>query len=282
MNNEIMPSDYKETLNLIKQKIIQAQQEAIISVNLHMLNLYWDVGNIVLEKKKKQGWGAKVIDNLSKDIRSDFPDIKGFSSRNLDYMTRFARTYNENFETLREYLSRVSWSHNLILMSKIQDENERFWYVDKTVENGWSRDVMILQIESKLYNKINKEEKIHNFTKILPPAQSDLANQMLKDPYNFDFLTLAKHYKEKDLENELVTHITKFLLELGAGFAFVGQQYPIEIGGDDYYIDLLFYHLKLRCYIVIELKARKVYARICREIEFLFISNRRFSKSKRR
>jgi predicted nuclease of restriction endonuclease-like (RecB) superfamily len=253
MKNEILPSDYKETLFLIKQKIELAQQQAIISVNSNLLNLYWEVGNIILGKKKEQGWGAKVIDNLSRDITDFFPGIKGFSSRNLDYMTRFALTYR-NYYDISEELSKVSWSHNIILMSKLKNEDERIWYMHQSIENGWSRSILNHQIEYGLYSRSATEEKVHNFPKVLPPVQSELAVQTLKDPYIFDFLTLSKDYKEKDLEEQLVKHITQFLLELGAGFAFIGRQYHLEVAGDDYYLDLLFYHLKLKCYVVIELK----------------------------
>ena len=189
-------------------------------------------------------------------MKETFPDIDGFSPRNLDYMRQFSKTY-ANFKEIKDLITKVSWSHNLVLMSKIKDINERMWYIDNSVEYGWSRTMLIHHIETNLYDRSTKERKVHNFKKSLPSPQSDLAQQMLKDPYNFGFLTLAKKYKEKDLEEQLVHHITNFLLELGTGFAFVGKQYPLEIGGDDYHIDLLFYHLKLRCYIVIELKADK-------------------------
>lgn len=270
MNNEILPNNYKETLDLIIQKIEFAQQKAVISANITLLDLYWDIGNIILNRKKEQGWGAKVIDTLSKDITSAFPGTKGYSSRNLKYMSQFAKTYY-NYLDIKGELSKVSWSHNLVLMSKIKDENERIWYINETIKNGWARSVLINQIEYGLYDRATTEEKIHNFPKTLPPVQSELAVQTLKDPYIFDFLTLSKQYKEKDLEDQLVKHITQFLLELGAGFAFVGRQYHLEVGGDDYYIDLLFYHLKLKCYVVIELKTVEFQPEFARKIKFLFI-----------
>ncbi len=272
MKNELLPNDYTETLQLIIQKIELAQQRAVISANITLLDLYWDIGNIILNKKKEQGWGAKVIDTLSNDITTAFPGTKGYSSRNLKYMSQFAKTYS-NYLDIKGELSKVSWSHNLILMSKIKDENERIWYINETIKNGWARDVLIHQIEYGLYDRASNEEKTHNFPKTLPPVQSELAVQTLKDPYIFDFLTLSKQYKEKDLEDQLVKHITQFLLELGAGFAFVGRQYHLEIGGDDYYIDLLFYHLKLKCYVVIELKTVEFQPEFARKIEFLFISS---------
>ena len=271
MNNEILPNDYRETLNLIIEKIQLAQQKAVIATNITLLDLYWEIGNVILNKKKEQGWGAKVIENLSKDITSTFPEAKGYSSRNLKYMCQFAKTYS-NFLDVKDELSKVSWSHNLVLMSKIKDENERRWYINETIKNGWARSVLIHQIEYGLYDRTKLEDKTHNFPKTLPPVQSELAEQTLKDPYIFDFLTLSKQYKEKDLEDQLVKHITQFLLELGAGFAFVGRQYHIEVGGDDYYyIDLLFYHLKLKSYVVIELKTVEFQPEFARKIEFLFI-----------
>lgn len=211
----------EETLQLIIQKIEIAQQRAVISTNITLLDLYWDIGNIILNKKKE--------------------------------------------------LSKVSWSHNLVLMSKIKNEKERIWYINETIKNGWARDVLIHQIEYGLYNRASTEENTHNFPKTLPPVQSELAVQTLKDPYIFDFLTLSKQYREKDLEDQLVKYITQFLLELGAGFAFVGRQYHLEIGGDDYYIDLLFYHLKLKCYVVIELKTVEFQPEFARKIKLLSI-----------
>lgn len=273
MKNEILPNDYRETLNLIIQKIEFAQQKAVISANTTLLDLYWEIGNILVNKKKEQGWGAKVISTLSNDITSAFPKTKGYSSRNLEYMSQFAKTYS-NYLDIKGELSKVSWSHNLVLMSKVKDENERLWYINETIKNGWARDVLINQIAYGLYDRASTEEKTHNFPKTLPPVQSELAVQTLKDPYIFDFLTLSKQYKEKDLEDQLVKHITQFLLELGAGFAFVGRQYHLEIGGDDYYIDLLFYHLKLKCYVVIELKTVEFQPEFARKIEFLSICGR--------
>lgn len=270
MKNEIIPRDYNETLNLILQKIEFAQQKAVISANTTLLDLYWDIGNILLNKKKEKGWGAKIITTLSNDINSAFPGAKGYSRRNLEYMSQFAKTYS-NYTDVKEELSKVSWSHNLVLISKVKNENERMWYINQTIKNGWARSVLINQIDYGLYNRLEPKHKVHNFPKTLPPVQSELAEQTLKDPYIFDFLSLSKQYKEKDLEDQLIKNITRFLLELGAGFAFVGRQYHLEIGGDDYYMDLLFYHLKLKCYIVIELKTVEFQPEFARKIKFLFI-----------
>lgn len=229
------------------------------------------MGNRQCYFKQEKGWGAKVIETLSKDITSAFPGAKGYSSRNLKYMSQFAKTYS-NYLDVKDELSKVSWSHNIVLMSKVKDENERNWYINETIKNGWARSILIHQIEYGLYDRVSKEEKTHNFPKTLPQVQSELAVQTLKDPYIFDFLTLSEQYREKDLEDQLVKHITQFLLELGAGFAFVGRQYHLEIGGDDYYIDLLFYHLKLKCYVVIELKTVEFQPEFARKTEFLFVS----------
>lgn len=273
MKKEILPNDYKETLNLIIEKIRLAQQNAVLSTNYYLLNLYWDIGNIILYKKKEEGWGTGVIENLSKDLKNAFPLMTGFSPRNLRSMKQFAENYPDS-NVIKTTLSQISWSHNMVLISKIKDMQEREWYINKCIENGWSRTVMIHQIETGLYNRSAKEEKIHNFPRTLPPVQSELAVQTLKDPFIFDFLTLTEDYKEKDLEDQLVKHITQFLLELGAGFAFIGRQYHLDIGGDDYYIDLLFYHLKLKCYVVIELKTVEFQPEFARKIKFLFISCR--------
>jgi len=223
-----------------------------------------------LNKKEKAGWGAKIIQNLSKDITTNFPGSKGYSPRNLEYMSQFAKTY-DNYASIRDFLSKVSWSHNVVLMSKIKNEEERIWYINQSIENGWARSVLIHQIEYGLYERTEEKEKTNNFSRTLPSPQSELALQTMKDPYIFDFLTLDKEYKEKDLEEQLVKHITNFLLELGAGFAFVGRQYHLGIDKTDYYIDLLFYHIKLKCYVVVELKTVAFQPEFARKIKFLFV-----------
>ena len=194
----------------------------------------------------------KVIDRLSQDLRISFPELKGFSPRNLKYMRTFAKEWT-NFELVQQLVAQLPWGHNLVLLSKLDFEEDRLWYAKKIIEHGWSRNVLIHQVESKLIQREGKA--ITNFNSSLPKPQSDLAQATLKDPYIFDFLSLGAKAKERDIETALTKHITHFLLELGAGFAFVGKQVHLEVGGDDYYIDLLFYHLKLRCYVVIELKA---------------------------
>lgn len=240
----------------IKNKIIDSQRKAVIAVNTEIIMLYWEIGNLILEKQGSYGWGSKIIDNLAMDLKGAFPEIKGFSSRNLKYMRKLADEYRD-IEFVQQVVAQISWSHNIILMDKVADIEIRKWYIQKSIENGWSRNILLNQISYNLYERQALENKITNFDKTLVDPQSELATQTLKDPYVFDFLTLSEDAKEKDLEAQLVKHITKFLLELGSGFAFVGNQYHLEIGGDDYYIDLLFYHLKLRCYVVIELKTGK-------------------------
>ena len=250
----IRSQSYKDLLADIKSRIQSAQIKAVISVNQQLLLLYWEVGREILHRQKQAGWGAKVINQLSSDLKKEFPGLKGFSRSNLKYMQQFATTYPE-FEIGQAPLGQISWYHNITLLQKCSTNEERLWYAQKAIEHGWSRNTMVHHIESRLFKREGKA--LTNFYQTLPSPQSDLAQQTLKDPYIFDFLTLDKEAREKDLEEALVKHITKFLLELGAGFAFIGQQYKITVDDDDYSIDLLFYHIKLRCYIAIDLKIGK-------------------------
>lgn len=244
-------SSYVTILEELKIKIRQAQYKAVISANKEMIFLYWDIGKTILIQQEKQGWGAKVIDRLSHDLCKTCPDMKGLSSRNLKYMRAFAEAYPDK-QFVQQLAAQIPWFHNCVIMDKVRVPDQRGWYIRQTIENGWSRNILTLQIENELYRRQGKA--ISNFKKTLPAPQSDLAQQTIKDPYIFDFLNISQSAKELELQNELLKHITKFLLELGSGFAFVGSQYHIEISKKDFYIDLLFYHLKLRCYIVIELK----------------------------
>lgn len=244
--------EYTSIFSDLKERIICSQQNAIYAVNKELVLLYWDIGNIILKNQVQQGWGAKIIDSLSSDLKKTFPSMKGFSVRNLKYMRQFASAYSD-ISIVQELLAQLSWYHNLTLIQKIKDDSIRIWYIYKTIENGWSQSVLVHQIESDLYNRSNNK-KITNFTNTLVSPHSELVQQTLKDPYIFDFLLLSEKAKEKDIEEQLVKHITKFLLELGSGFAFVGNQYKIETENKEYFIDLLFYHLKLKCYFVIELK----------------------------
>lgn len=246
------PAGYIEWLKDIKARIRSAQQKAVLAANSEMLVLYWQIGQEILERQEQQGWGAKVVGRLAGDLRREFPDMKGFSRANLLYMRSFAEAWPD-FVIVQRLVGQLPWGHNLELLAKVKSREEREWYARADIEFGWSRPVLVYQIESKLFHRQGKA--ITNFDKQLPAPQSELAQQTLKDPYLFDFFTIGKEAHERDIENALVEHITRFLLELGAGFAYVGRQVPLEVGGEDFYLDLLFYHLKLRCYVVIELKA---------------------------
>ena len=220
-------------------------------MNHELILLYWQIGRDILNRQAEQGWGAKVIERLAHDLRNLFPNMKGFSSRNLKYMRSFADTWTD-LEFVQQAVAQLPWGHNLVLLDKLDTQEARLWYANKTIENNWSRNVLVMQIESKLIERQGKA--VTNFELRLPKPQSDLAIENLKDPYRFDFLGLTEEAQEREIEGALVKQVTEFLLELGAGFAYVGKQVHIEVGGDDFFIDLLFYHLKLRCYIVIELK----------------------------
>jgi predicted nuclease of restriction endonuclease-like (RecB) superfamily len=245
---------YQNLLQEVKQTIRAAQIKAMIIVNHQLLILYWQIGNMILERQQQHGWGNKVITQLSKDLKVAFPDMKGYSERNLGYMKKFAAEYNEA-AILQAPLAKISWYQNITLIEKITDRTTRFWYAYKAIENGWSRDMMVTHIEQQLH--LRQGNSVNNFDETLPKAQSDLAQQLLKDPYIFDFLNLREDALEKELEDALIKHIVSFLIELGQGFAFVGRQYILNVSGDDYKIDLLFYHLKLRCFVVIDLKTRQ-------------------------
>lgn len=244
---------YKNFIQDIKNKVSLAQQKAIQSVNYELVLLYWEIGNSIIQNQTKEGWGTKIIDNLAKELQNTFSSMRGFSTRNLKYMRQFATTYSDK-QFVQEVLAQLSWYNNLTLMQKIKDDEIRNWYILKNIENGWSQSVLVHQIESNLHER-SEIKKLTNFANTLQPTHSEMVQEVLKDPYVFDFLTLTEKTKEKDIEKQLVLHITEFLLELGIGFAFVGKQYKIEVADKDYLIDLLFYHLKLRCYFVIELKS---------------------------
>ena len=246
MNN----SEYLGIVETIKSEIKNAQYKAAVSVNKELIMLYYNIGKIINEHKT---WGNRFIDNLAADIRLSFPDTKGYSVRNLKYMAKFAAEYTDE-QIVQAALAQITWYHNIALMDKVNDIEMRLWYAEKIVENGWSRNVLVHQIESGLYERQAIAEKISNFENRLAPPQSELAVQTMKDPYIFDFIPFKEDMVERDIERALVKDITKLLLELGTGFAFLGNQYHLNVGGDDFYIDLLFYNLNLRCYVVIELK----------------------------
>ena len=244
-------SEYISIVENIKREIKAAQYRAAIHANVDMLLLYHDIGCVINEHKL---WGNRFIDNLATDIRIDFPESKGYSVRNLKYMAKFAETY-PNREFVQQVVAQIPWGHNVVLLDKVSDTNEREWYIKKSAENGWSRNVLVHQIESGLYQRQVLVDKVSNFESRLPSPQSELAAQTMKDPYVFDFIPFREEMLERDIEQVLVRDVTKLLLELGTGFAFLGNQYHLNVGGDDFYIDLLFYNLNLRCYVVIELKA---------------------------
>ena len=240
-------------IQTIKEQIKISQYKAINAVNKELILLYWKIGNVILQNSQ---WGNKFIDTLAKDIKLEFPALKGFSVRNLKYMRKFAEEYKD-FEFVQTVSAQITWSHNIELMNKITSFAERKWYMEKIIENGWSINVLAHQIQTGLYKRQVLVEKTTNYEKNLPEIQSALAKATLKDPYVFDFITFRDDMIEIELEKELVKQITKLLLELGAGFAFLGNQYHLEVAGEDFYLDLLFYHLKLKCYVVIELKTGK-------------------------
>ena len=244
-------SEYISIVENIKREIKAAQYRAAIHANVDMLLLYHDIGCVINEHKL---WGNRFIDNLATDIRIDFPESKGYSVRNLKYMAKFAETY-PNREFVQTVSAQIPWSHNIAIIEKVKDPEQRIWYIQKTAENGWSHNVLIHQIESGLYQRQVLVDKVSNFESRLPSPQSELAAQTMKDPYVFDFIPFHDEMLERDIEQALVRDVTKLLLELGTGFAFLGNQYHLNVGGDDFYIDLLFYNLNLRCYVVIELKA---------------------------
>ncbi|MBD1996222.1 DUF1016 domain-containing protein [Leptolyngbya sp. FACHB-541] len=245
------PQDYETFLLDLKNRIRSAQVKAALAVNRELVLLYWQIGRDILIRQQQEGWGAKVIQSLSRDLKQEFPEMKGFSRSNLLYMRAFAQAFPDE-PIVQEVLGQITWYHNIALLDKLKSNDERLWYARQTVEHGWSRNVLVHQIESDLYRRMGGA--ITNFDRALPPPQSDLATQLLKDPYHLDFLDVTSSVQERELEKALVERIREFLLELGVGFAFVGSQYHLEVDGDDYYIDLLFYHLKLRCYVVIDLK----------------------------
>ncbi len=252
----VVTREYTETLATLKQQIQEAQIKAALSVNKELIKLYWSIGKTILEKQKTDGWGATTIEQLAQDLQNAFPGIEGFSPRNIFRMRAFYLAYQEMPQAVAQLaelpIFNIPWGHNAVLIEKIKDTELKLWYAQKAVENGWSRSMLETWIKSKLHKRQGKA--ITNFKRTLPAPNSDMAQQSLKDPYLFDFLTLREEHFERDVEQGLIDHIQKFLLELGKDFAFVGRQYHLEVDGDDYYLDLLLYHLKLRCYMVVELK----------------------------
>lgn len=279
-SNTLLPTGYVQWRKNIEHLIDTAKLKTAISVNMGTLSLYWNIGKSILQKQEQEGWGKQVIEQLSKDLISRYPDDRGYSKRNLGYMKSFAMQYpdfpflqvplaklkelpilqatlakleGEGKDFVQVPLAQISWYHHISLLPKVKDEAQRAYYITETAQNGWSRDVMLLQIDNGYINA--KGHAINNFEQTLPPPQSDLARYIFKDPYNFSFIGTVALQNELDIEKSLTSKITDFLLEMGRGFAYIGRQYHISVDGDDYYIDLLMYHLKLHCYVVVELKA---------------------------
>lgn len=246
------PTGYVEWLGELKVRIRSAQLRASLAANSELVMLYWGIGRDILERQSRLGWGAKVIERLASDLRAEFPEMKGFSPRNLRYMRNFSEAWPES-QIVQQVAAQLPWFHLCTLLDKLKTQPERDWYLNAAAVHNWSRAILVHQSETGAHARLGNA--VTNFTARLPAPQSDLARESLKDPYRFDFLSLGAEALERDIESALMQHLTKFLLELGAGFAFVGRQVHLEVGGDDFYIDLLLYHLKLRSYVVIELKA---------------------------
>ncbi len=247
-----LPDGYRSFIKEIKQQIINTRLQTVIAANTTMIILYWQIGNAILQRQQNEGWGTKAIDHMAYDLKNAFPEMGGFSPRNLKYMRKFAEAWTD-FSIVQRTVALISWRSNITLLDKLKEPDIRLWYAQKTIENGFGKDILAIQIDSQLHKR--QGASINNFTASLPPIQSDMTTQIFKDPYLFNFLGTAEPRLEAELEQKLIDHIQKFLLELGQGFAFVGRQVLLELGGSDFYIDLLFYHLKLRCFVVVELKS---------------------------
>jgi predicted nuclease of restriction endonuclease-like (RecB) superfamily len=249
-----LPPGYAKVLGDLTKRIKETRLATVIAANTEMVRLYWQVGRVILARQEQEGWGAKVIDRLSYDLRRAFPDMAGLSARNLKYMRAFASTWTDR-EVVQAPLAQLTWYHHLALIEKLDDKAVRLWYATRAVEHGWSRNILAFQIAGRVHARQGKA--LTNFKRTLPPPDSDFAAQVFKDPYLFDFLGTADPRQEHEIEAALVAHVERFLLELGSGFAFVGRQVPLEVGGDDFKLDLLFYHFKLRRFVVVELKSVK-------------------------
>lgn len=305
VNSDVMmlPDGYSEWRKNIEELIEVSKLRTAITVNANMLTLYWNIGRSILQKQEESGWGKKVIEQLSKDLSKRFPNDRGYSARNLGYMKSFAQEYPDfpilqvplakfkelpnlqaslaNLEEGQEFvqvpLAQITWYHHISLLPKVKDDAERAYYITETAQNGWSRDVMLMQIANGYIHA--KGRAINNFTQTLPPPQSDLARYIFKDPYNFSFLGTVALQNELDIEISLTRKITDFLLEMGRGFAYIDRQYHISVDGDDYYIDILMYHLKLHCYVVIELKAVEFKPEFVSKLNFYISAVDEFVKS---
>ncbi|WP_320949909.1 PDDEXK nuclease domain-containing protein [Fusobacterium sp.] len=278
--------EYKKFLVELKEKVKNSQLKAAVKVNYELLNLYWELGKKITEKQKEYSWGDSFISNLSNDLKKEFPDMKGFSVQNLKNIRYWYLFYAEyliglqpvsQLKKIENKIKSIPWGHNQRIMYKCKSVREAIFYVEKTIENGWSRTILEHQIDSKLYERLGSA--ISNFDSRLPKVQSELAKQTIKDPYNFDFLTLRDKYDERELEDALVKQITLFLLELGTGFSYIGRQVHLKVGDSDFYIDLLFYHVKLHCYVVVELKTEKFKPDFAGQLNFYVTAVNRDLKS---
>ena len=249
-----LTDEYKSWLSDLKNRIRSARQKALLAVNKELVLLYWQIGHEILHRQERCGWGSKIVNQLSADLKKAFPDMQGFSLRNLKYMRAFASAW-QDFQIVQEVLAQLPWYHHLTLLDKLSDNEERLAYARLAIENGWSRNVMVHHIELGTADRIGKAQ--NNFADFLPPAESELATETLKDPYKFDFIAMTAKMQEKDLKKALLEKITEFLMELGSGFAYAGREVVLDVGGEEFRIDLLFYHLKLHCYVAIELKTGK-------------------------
>jgi predicted nuclease of restriction endonuclease-like (RecB) superfamily len=254
MSEIINTKDYINFLNDIKKDIQTSRVKAALAVNQELILLYWRIGKGILDRQKDLGWGAKVIEQLALDLKHDFPEMKGLGIRNLKYMQRFFGEMPD-LTIVQQLAAQIPWFHLCVLLDKVKDHQTRVWYIQKTIENGWSRNVLVMNIEAQSHLKLGAAQT--NFSLTLPKAASDLAQQLVKSEYNFEFLGLADEAHEKAIEKAMVDHIRNFLIELGTGFAFLGSQYKVVVGDEDFFCDLLFYHTKLRSYVVLELKAGK-------------------------
>ena len=258
-------AEYQEWLGAIKQRIVSVRLRMALAASRELILFYWELGAMIAQKQAQSQWGDKLIAQLSADLQKAFPDIKGLSTSNLKYCLRFFQFYtgaqgipapdSAGAPFGQQPVDQMPWGHNIQIFTKCHSVVEARFYIEQTLEQGWSRDVLALQLKSNLYARAGKA--VTNFSHTLPLPQSDLAQQTLKDPYTFDFMAMTAPFNERDVERQLTQHITQFLLELGKGFAFIGRQYHLEVAGNDYYIDLLFYHVTLKCYVVVELKNRK-------------------------
>ena len=250
--NTLLPDDYADWISNLKKRIAGARQKIVLSANKEQIQLYHEIGRDILEKQNRQGWGAKVIERISADLRDAFPEMKGFSTSNLKYMRFFAQECPD-IKIGQQSADQLPWFHIVTLITKITDSAIREWYARETVKQVWSRDTLMMHIKNQLH--VRQGAAVTNFNERLTPPQASMAVEILKDPYHFDFLGLGDEAHERDIENALIRHITRFLLELGAGFAFIGRQFRLEVEGDEFFIDLLFYHTRLKCYVVVELKS---------------------------